>query len=111
MAPAEREEMDGAGPINYPTTNSKPISVDSANTILASYDKGGNTDWQKAIDRTAYTNSHNIAISGGTGHFNYRASLSYINQQGIIINSGKEGVGFRLNAEQKAINDKLDILV
>jgi TonB-linked SusC/RagA family outer membrane protein len=100
-----------AGTINYLTTNSKPISVDSANTILASYDKGGNTDWQKAIDRTAYTNSHNIAISGGTGHFNYRASLSYINQQGIIINSGKEGVGLRLNAEQKAINDKLDILV
>jgi TonB-dependent starch-binding outer membrane protein SusC len=100
-----------AGTINYLTTNAKPISVDSANTILATYDKGGNTDWQNAIDHTAYTQSHNLAISGGTGHFNYRASLSYINQQGIIINSGKEGVGLRINAEQKAINDKLDIQV
>jgi len=83
----------------------------AANAILAGYNKGGNTDWQKAITRTAFTNSQNIAISGGTGHFNYRASLSYINQQGIVINSGKEGIGLRINAEQKAIDDKLDIQV
>jgi TonB-dependent SusC/RagA subfamily outer membrane receptor len=29
------------------------------------YDNGGNTDWQRAVTRTANTHSHNIAISGG----------------------------------------------
>ncbi len=79
------------------------------NNDISGYEKGGNTDWMDAILRPAYSQSHNLAVSGGTGEFNYRASLSYINQQGIIINSGKEEIGLRFNAEQKALNDKLDI--
>jgi TonB-linked SusC/RagA family outer membrane protein len=84
-------------------------SLTTAQNIVASYDHGGNTDWQKAITRTAYTQSHNIAISGGSGGFNYRGSITYLDQQGIVINSGKTGIGLRFNAEQKALNDKLDI--
>ncbi len=74
-------------------------------------DKGANTDWLKAITRRAYTQTHDIAVSGGTGSFNYRASLNYSNQQGIVINSGKEQIGLRFNAQQKALNDKLVIQV
>ena len=80
-----------------------------AQSTVASYDKGGNTDWQKAITRTGYTQSHNVAVSGGTAHFNYRGSISYLDQQGIVINSGKTGIGLRFNAEQKALNDRLVI--
>lgn len=68
-----------------------------------------NTDWQKAIVRTAFTESNNLAISGGANGFNYRASLNYQDQQGVIINSDKQQLGIRFNAEQKALNDKLDI--
>jgi TonB-linked SusC/RagA family outer membrane protein len=68
-----------------------------------------NTDWQKAISRTAYTHSHNLAISGGTGTFNYRGSVNYQDQQGVIINSDKQQLGIRFNAEQKALDNKLVI--
>lgn len=85
------------------------LGIDPA--TIATYDKGANTDWYKAITRTAISHSHNVSVSGGTNEFNYRASLSYLNQQGIVINSGKEEVGMRFNAEQKALNDKLDIQV
>ncbi|WP_183565681.1 SusC/RagA family TonB-linked outer membrane protein [Mucilaginibacter sp. SP1R1] len=68
-----------------------------------------NTDWQRAIARTALTHSNNVAISGGANGFNYRASLNFQNQQGVIINSNKQQLGLRFNAEQKALNDKLDI--
>ncbi|MGH2644059.1 MAG: SusC/RagA family TonB-linked outer membrane protein, partial [Chitinophagaceae bacterium] len=78
-------------------------------STIQGYQKGGNTDWLKAITRKAFTQSHNLAFSGGTNTFNYRASLSYINQQGIVVNSGKEELGLRFTAEQKALNDKLDI--
>lgn len=71
--------------------------------------KNGNTDWVDAITRTAPTTSHNIGISGGTGGFNYHGSLSYLNNQGIVINSGKEMYGLNLNAQQKALNNKLTI--
>jgi TonB-dependent starch-binding outer membrane protein SusC len=84
-------------------------SLSTAQNVVASYDQGGNTDWQKAITRTAVTQSHNIAISGGSGGFNYRGSVTYLDQQGSVINSGKSGIGLRFNAEQKALNDKLDI--
>lgn len=86
----------------------KQLGVDPS--TIQGYQKGGNTDWMGAITRKAFTQSHNLAISGGTNNFTYRASLSYINQQGIVINSGKEELGLRFNAEQKALNDKLDIV-
>ncbi|RYY61215.1 MAG: TonB-dependent receptor [Chitinophagaceae bacterium] len=72
-------------------------------------DKGANTDWSKAITRNAFTHSHNVALSGGSGTFNYRASVSYMDQEGIVLNTGKEQFGARFNAQQKALNNKLDI--
>ncbi|WP_419700040.1 SusC/RagA family TonB-linked outer membrane protein [Mucilaginibacter sp. NFX135] len=74
-----------------------------------SLEAGGNTDWQKAVTRTAYTHSNNLAISGGASGFTYRASLNFQNQEGVVINSGKKQLGIRFFAEQKALNDKLDI--
>jgi TonB-dependent SusC/RagA subfamily outer membrane receptor len=75
----------------------------------ATYELGGNTDWQKAISRTAYLQNHNVSISQGTNTFNYIASADYQNQQGVVINSGKEQLGLRFSGELKAIGDKLDI--
>lgn len=72
-------------------------------------DHGANTDWLKAITRTAYSHSHNVALSGGHNGFSYRGSVSYLNQEGIVINSGKEQLGLRFNAQQKALNDRLTI--
>lgn len=74
-----------------------------------SLEAGGNTDWQRAITRTAFTHSNNLALSGGANGFSYRASFNYQNQQGVVINSGKEQLGIRFNAEQRALNDKLII--
>jgi TonB-dependent starch-binding outer membrane protein SusC len=76
---------------------------------LGALDKGANTDWQKAISRTAYQQRHTVQVSGGTNGFNYIGSVNYSDQQGIILNSGKQQLGLRFAAEQKALNDKLDI--
>ena len=74
---------------------------------VATYEKGGNVDWQRAISRTAVTHSNNLAISGGANGFNYRGSVNYELQEGTIINNQKKQLGLRFNAEQKALNDKL----
>ncbi|HTK20463.1 MAG TPA: SusC/RagA family TonB-linked outer membrane protein [Mucilaginibacter sp.] len=78
-------------------------------TSLGALDKGANTDWQKAITRTAYQQRHSVSLSGGNGGSNYIASASYSDQQGIVLNSGKKQLGLRFNGETKALNDKLDI--
>lgn len=86
---------------------SQDAGVDAA-TITA-LDHGANTDWLKAITRNAVTHSHNVGVSGGSNGFNYRASANYLNQEGLVINSGKEQLGLRFIGQQKALNNKLDI--
>ncbi len=78
-------------------------------SVIATYNQGGNTNWNKAITQNAFTTTQTLGISGGTGGFNYRGSVNYADNQGIVINSEKKQVGLRFNAEQKAIGDKLDI--
>ncbi|MBV8388278.1 MAG: carboxypeptidase-like regulatory domain-containing protein, partial [Mucilaginibacter sp.] len=70
-------------------------------TNVATYDKGGNTDWQKAITRTAWQHRHTVSLSGGSGSSNYIASANYSKQDGIVLNSGKEQLGLRFNGETK----------
>jgi TonB-linked SusC/RagA family outer membrane protein len=77
----------------------------------STYELGGNTDWQKAISRTAYQQRHTVSLSGGTNTFNYIASANYQDQQGIVLTSDKKQLGLRFAAEQKALNDKLDVKV
>ena len=80
-------------------------------TAIAGYDHGGNTDWQKALTRTGVSTSHNVSLSGGAHGFSYRASANYLEQQGVVINSGRNQLGLHFSAEQKALNDKLTIQV
>jgi len=81
---------------NYPST-------------VSTYDKGGNTDWQRAITRTAYEQRHSVSLSGGNSTSNYIASANYSKQDGIVINSGREQLGLRFSGETKALDNKLDI--
>lgn len=97
--------------LNATQWRNQSLALGSSEADLDALDHGANTDWLKAVTRTAYSHSHNVALTGGSKGFNYRASLNYLNQEGLVINSGKEQVGLRFNAQQKALNDKLDINV
>ena len=68
-----------------------------------------NTDWVKEITRTAIINNHDIAIAGGSPTFSYRGSLNYINQQGIIKKTGFDRMTGRINLDQKAFDNRLNI--
>jgi TonB-dependent starch-binding outer membrane protein SusC len=89
------------------TAGSQQIGI--PDSVIATYNQGGNTNWNKAITQTAFTTSNTLSISGGTNSFNYRGSVNYMNADGIVLNSGKQQVGLRFNAEQKALGDRLDI--
>lgn len=72
-------------------------------------DEGANTNWQDQIFRDALSQNHNLAFGGGSKNSNYRASLGYSRQEGIIISSALEKYTTRLNANHKTMNDKLNI--
>lgn len=44
-------------------------------------------DWQDEIFRTAWQQSHNVSLMGGTEGVRYNASASYFDQDGIVLNS------------------------
>jgi iron complex outermembrane receptor protein len=73
-------------------------------------DGGTNTDWQDEIMRTGISQSHHVSLSNSTDNgTNYRASLFYKDQEGIIKKSGTESYGARVNLSQKGLNDRLTV--
>ena len=72
-------------------------------------DRGGNTDWQDELSRTAITQDYDLVMSGGTNKFTYRASLGYLGQEGIVMNTGIERFSGRVNATQKLMDGRLNI--
>jgi iron complex outermembrane receptor protein len=79
------------------------------NVDASIYNKGANTDWQKAIGRTAIQQKNSLSVSGGSNDITYLGAVDYLDQPGIIQNNGKEQLGLRFNTELKTLADKLDV--
>ncbi len=58
-----------------------------------------NTDWQDEIYRTALQQNYDISVGGGTEDMRYYVSGNFMNQEGIIINSGMKRYAVRANLE------------
>lgn len=69
-----------------------------------------NTDWQDAFYRTAKVQNYDISATGGSEDINYFISANYLNQEGIIPNSGVEKVGLQVKLESQ-LTDKLKVRV
>ncbi|HVU53479.1 MAG TPA: TonB-dependent receptor [Puia sp.] len=72
-------------------------------------DKGGSTDWQKLITRTALTQNYNMGLSGGADKLTYYASFSAQKQEGVIKKNTLDRYTGRFNATQKFLDDRLII--
>ncbi len=90
--------MDAAGFKSY--ASSIDVDID---------DGGANTDWQDEILRSAVSTNHNISFSAGTQQTQYRASISYLDQQGILLNSERQRISTRLNVRHTMLDNKLKL--
>lgn len=72
-------------------------------------DLGSDTDWQKELFRTAYTQQHNLSYGGGDATGNYRFSLGYMDQNGIVKNSGIKRYSVGFSGTKKFINNRLTL--
>ncbi len=72
-------------------------------------DLKGNTDWQKEITRTAYTQNHNLTLGGGAGKLTYYASFGSQMQEGILKNNDLNRYTGRINVSQKFWEDRLSV--
>lgn len=68
-----------------------------------------NTDWQHEIYQTAFTQDHDLSLSGTLKSTPYRASLGYTNQDGILKTSNMERTTMALNFNPNLLDDHLKI--
>jgi TonB-linked SusC/RagA family outer membrane protein len=70
------------------------------NMKLEDYQNVKSIDWQDLLFRGAAMNSHDLAIRGATPQTKYSFSGSYVNQDGVVINSGYKRNQARVSIDQ-----------
>ncbi len=68
-----------------------------------------NTNWFNRVDRNGIGQEHNLAFSGAGPATNYRMSLGYLNQNGVIDGTNTERMSIGLNLNQRFLDDRLNI--
>lgn len=79
------------------------------NGVPASANHGSDTDWYGILTKNGATQTHTLSFGGGTDKFSYRASISAILQDGVVINTSNNKYIGRVQATQSAIDDKLKL--
>ncbi|MAQ75569.1 MAG: SusC/RagA family TonB-linked outer membrane protein [Aquimarina sp.] len=72
-------------------------------------DLGGNTDWQDFIYRDGISSEYHAAFGGGNDNGGYRFSVGYVDQEGIIEQTGLERLTARVNGKYNFFDNKLKL--
>jgi TonB-dependent starch-binding outer membrane protein SusC len=68
-----------------------------------------NTNWQKEIFRTAFSQDHNLSISGAYKALPYRASVGYTDQNGILRNTDMQRITGAINLDPSFFDKSLKV--
>lgn len=64
-----------------------------------------NTDWHDLVYKTAFQQTHNVNVNGGSETARYMASVGYQGQDGIIDNFNKNQYNMRLNLDMNPMKN------
>ncbi|WP_162340515.1 SusC/RagA family TonB-linked outer membrane protein [Cyclobacterium salsum] len=67
------------------------------------------TFWQDEIFRSSFTHDHNVSYGGVTKNGSFYASLSALDQEGVVKQSAMKRYTARMNMNQSFINDRLSL--
>lgn len=67
--------------------------------VITTADITGNTNWMDEITRPAFTQNHNISVSGGKNKYRYYISGGYLNEQGVLLGNDYQRYTVRFNQE------------
>lgn len=117
-----KKGKSGTATVNYSgsfgiSKMARPLDVFSADEFRSEVTKLGgtlvdgksDTDWQKEISRTAYTQNHNVSLGGGTDKLTYYGSFGLQKQEGILKKSNMDRYTGRINVSQKMLNDRVNL--
>ncbi|RYF26492.1 MAG: SusC/RagA family TonB-linked outer membrane protein [Flavobacteriales bacterium] len=87
----------------------KSFLLDNGFSLDPYDDRGANTNWQKEVERTGVSNSHNFSILGGSDKTKYNASVNYFGNNGVIKGTDISRLIGRAWVETKAMKDRLEL--
>lgn len=105
-------EMVNRGAANMALTQGKPITDKYDKSLIEEWRRESaagnplypNTDWYDEMLNTSVLTEHNLSVRGGSEKANFSFSLGYLNNKGIVDNSGYTKYSFRLSADSKVNN-------
>lgn len=86
------------------TGSNLPFTADQ----IAQYRQNGGTDWQSLVYRIGSGQQHQVTLSGGGDKTTFLISGNYVNQNGIVQNSGFKRYILRTNLNTQ-LNDRLSL--
>lgn len=87
-----------------------PLLYDAEGHVTSDPSQANKTDWMSLVCRpAALTHNHNVAISGSSSKFNYRASINYKNAEGIAKVTNRNELIGKIAASQKALQGWLNL--
>ena len=94
---------------NYSGEQLDPLvgSIISASEKV-NYAKGITNDWQDYVFRTVFTMDHQLSFQGGNEKTTYMASVSYLDNPGVVYNSNYQRTNVYASINQK-MNDWLSV--
>jgi iron complex outermembrane receptor protein len=66
-----------------------------------------NTSWQDELFHHSTAFNHDLSFAGGSASTQYRASVNYMNDQGIVESSGFKRLQARINGTHQALDGRL----
>jgi len=102
--------------LSHVTKNLNMLDADGYRNVLSSQglmliDKGYNTNWQEAIEQTAWMQDHHIAFMGGGEQAGYRVSLGFMDHTGVILHEKLRNFTSNMSMYQHMFGDLLNIEV
>jgi TonB-linked SusC/RagA family outer membrane protein len=82
---------------------------DNNQTLNAIDDDGSDTNWQDLIEKTGYTQNHNVSYGGSGNSSEYGASVNYLDNKGILKNTSLKRTIVRAYVNQRFFNDRLKL--
>ncbi|RLJ76827.1 SusC/RagA family TonB-linked outer membrane protein [Pedobacter alluvionis] len=83
--------------------------VDNKQTLNPVDDDGSDTNWQSLLERTGYSQNHNLSYGGAAQSADYGASVNYLDNKGILKNTSLKRTIVRGYLNQKFFNDRLKL--
>ncbi len=68
-----------------------------------------NTNWQDEIYQTAFAQDNNLSVRGSIGRMPYRASVGFLNQDGVLKGGNLKRTSASLNLSPKFLDDHLRV--